>query len=179
MTRTIAFFRALNVPHRMVRMEDLRSLLALLGFQNVSTYIQSGNAIFDTADSDLPALERLIESQLEEALGFPVATFLRSGETLAALSRYQPFETVDPADDPVLYVAFVHEPPDENQRLRLSNLENQVDHFHVFQNHVFWLRRRALGKSQFSNAVLERVLGMPATIRSMTTVRKIAARLSG
>ena len=52
MTRYLAFLRAINVGGRTVKMEELKKLVALPGFKNIASYIQSGNLAFDHAEKD-------------------------------------------------------------------------------------------------------------------------------
>jgi uncharacterized protein (DUF1697 family) len=58
-------------------------------------------------------------------------------------------------------------------------LRNPIDDFHIHGREMYWLRRRKVGESTFSGALFEKTLGMPATMRNSTTVKKIAARYAG
>ena len=91
MTRYIAFLRAINVGGRTVKMDELRTLFAAMGFAGVETFIASGNVIFAADHSDAAALQQRIEGELNQALGYAVATFLRTDAEVAAVARYAPF----------------------------------------------------------------------------------------
>src|SRR5512142_285308 len=91
MERFVAFLRAINVGGHTVRMEELRRLFEGLGLKGVETFIASGNVFFEAPPEDAGYLERLIERRLQEALGYSVATFIRSAPQLAALTAYRPF----------------------------------------------------------------------------------------
>src|SRR5437867_13451918 len=65
MTRYAAFLRAINVGGHTIRMVDLKASIQALGFENVETFIASGNVIFDTPDTDEGKLEATIERALE------------------------------------------------------------------------------------------------------------------
>ena len=91
MQRSIAFLRAINVGGHTVKMDDLRTLFATLDFSNVETFIASGNVIFETPKENAATLERRIEQHLQQALGYHVATFIRSASEVAATAHYQPF----------------------------------------------------------------------------------------
>jgi uncharacterized protein (DUF1697 family) len=58
----------------------------------------------------------------------------------------------------------------------VAALETDIDDFHVHGRELYWLCKRKQSESTFSNAVLEKTLGKPSTIRGMTTVQKIAAK---
>ncbi len=175
MHRYIALLRAINVGGHTVKMEPLRTLFGALGYANVETFIASGNVIFDTAESNAAALERTIEQHLEQALGYAVATFLRTPAELGAISRYQPF-AAEAAGAHALYVGFLAAPPGAVAQERLLAFRSAVDNFHVHEREVYWLCRKKVSESTFSGGRLEKALGMPATIRNSTTVGKLAAK---
>ena len=85
MQRYIAFLRAINVGGHTVKMDALRVLFESLGFINVETFIASGNVLFETPDGDPQEMETKIEACLRSALGYEVATFIRTRAELAAI----------------------------------------------------------------------------------------------
>jgi uncharacterized protein (DUF1697 family) len=173
-TRFVAFLRAINVGGRRVKMDRLREIFRGLGFSNVETFIASGNVIFDAPEGDV--LEPEIEAQLREALGYEVATFVRSVGELAQVASYNPFGPLDPEDGFTLSVAFLAEQPDEEGVARLMARETEIDAFRVEGREVYWLCRGRISDSAFSGAILERTVGAPATVRNVTTIRKLAAK---
>ena len=173
MTGSIALLRAINITTRPVKMERLRALFAEMGLANVSTYIASGNVLFD-GDEPHAALEERIEAHLAAALGFEVATFLRSPDEMAAIAARQPFAAADREAAFGLMVAFLKAWPDEAATARLLAHRRDSDDFAVHGREVYWLRRAQQSDTNFSGARLERAMKMPATVRSITTVRKLA-----
>jgi uncharacterized protein (DUF1697 family) len=114
---------------------------------------------------------------IEAALGYEVATFIRSTSRLAEIARYQPFAASElDAEGNVLYVAFVATPPSSDAQQRLMTFRNDVDDFHVEEREIYWLCRKKVADSAFSGALLEKTIGAPATLRNSTTVRKLAAK---
>lgn len=177
MQRYIAFLRAINVGGHNVTMEQLRALISALGFARVETFIASGNVIFESAHDDPADLERRIERHLHESLGYEVATFIRTPAEVAAVARYQPF--APPAEGPAaqaLSVAFLPVPPPGEALERLAAFRTEIDDLHIHEREVYWLRRTRISESTFSGALLEKTLGMPATMRNITTVRRLAAK---
>lgn len=177
MARYAAFLRAINVGGHTVKMADLRASFLALGFDGVETFIASGNVIFDSGETDEEKLERVIERALEADLGYPVETFVRSIGELAQIVRRDPFEhlAID-RDRRSVYVAFLGRNPTSEGVQRLTALSTQDDHFAVVGREAHWLRRGGIGTSRFSGALLEKTLGMPATVRGLPTVTKIVAR---
>jgi uncharacterized protein (DUF1697 family) len=176
MTRCIAFLRAINVGGHTVKMDTLRQLFESLGFSNVETFIASGNVLFETASKDSIILEKKIESKLCEALGYDVATFIRMAAELKVIADYKAFAQSQLDAATAFNVAFLKEPLDDKSMQKVAALETDIDDFHVHGRELYWLCKRKQSESTFSNAVLEKTLGKPSTIRGMTTVQKIAAK---
>lgn len=175
--RWIALLRAINVGGHTVKMEHLRSLFAALGFANVATFIASGNIIFDAAADDSHMLEQQLQRHLKHALGYEVITFLRSTAELATIANYQPFPAAElNAAEHSLYIAFLQTEPSNEAQQALLTFPTDVDEFHIHGREVYWLCRTRLSESVFSGARLEKTLGLPATVRNITTVRKLAAK---
>lgn len=177
MPRFIAFLRAINVGGHTVKMDRLRSLFEALDFTNVETFIASGNVIFEATSTSGAKLEKQIESHLKQALGYEVATFLRSPAELAAVALYKPFSTDElEAGSNSLYVAFLPAEPKSVECDRLLAYRSEIDDFHVHEREIYWLCRTKMSESTFSGARLEKAIGMPATMRNVTTIKKLAAK---
>lgn len=152
-------------------MERLRDAFEALGFRNVSTFIASGNVLFDTTARSAAKLEERIEGALRTELGFDVATFLRTPAEMAAVAAAEVF----PEAAGAIYVAFLKHAPDATRRTGLEAMSTDTDRFAVRGREAWWLSVTGMGRSSFSGATLEKVLGTPATARNITTVRKLAA----
>lgn len=178
MPRFIAFLRAINVGGHTVKMDHLRQLFESLGFSGVETFIASGNVVFETTSKNAKALERQIEHKLREALGYEVATFLRTGAELAAIANYEPFRPSELAAAAALNIAFLAEKLDDKSKQKLMALRTEIDDFHAHDREIYWLCRKKQSESTISNAVLEKTLGRPSTLRGANTVHKMAAKYS-
>jgi uncharacterized protein (DUF1697 family) len=179
MPKYVAFLRAINVGGHTVKMNYLRGLFEALGFTNVETFIASGNVIFDSPSRSTKALERKIEASLELALGYAVTTFIRSVSELAEIASYKPFsDTKLSAAGDTVYVGFMAASPSDAAKQKLLALTLKMDEFHLNGREIYWLCRTKFGDSEFSGARLEKTLGVPATLRNTTTVKKLAAKYS-
>ena len=176
MPRYFAFLRAINVGGHTVKMDVLRQNFEALGFSNVGTFIASGNVVFETPSMDTRNLEGTIENRLREALGYAVATFIRSEGELAAIARYQPFPQLTLDRAAALNVAFLADEPVEASVQKLMALRTDIDDFHVHAREVYWLCLQKQSDSKFSNAVLEKTLGRQSTLRGVNTIKKMAEK---
>ena len=177
MPRYVALLRAINVGGRVVKMDRLRSLFEELGFSRVDTFIASGNVLFNSSRHSGSALERQIESHLRAALGYEVAAFVRTPEELRQAAAYEPFSAAAMARPyHGIYVSFLRDAPSAAARRAIEALSGPADDFHIHRRELYWLSRVPFGESKIAGPLLERILGMPATSRSVTSLRKLAAR---
>lgn len=176
----IAFLRAINVGGHTIKMDRLRTLFEALGFADVETFIASGNVTFKSRASNARTLEQQIERHLQQSLGYKVITFIRSASELAAVADHQPFPTTPTAHPDTagssLYIAFLKAAPTAAAQQKLLAYRTEIDDFHIREREVYWLCRTRMGDSTFSAALLEKIIGAPATLRNVTTVRKLAAK---
>jgi uncharacterized protein (DUF1697 family) len=176
LTRFIAFLRAINVGGHTVRMETLRGHFEQLGFDNVETFIASGNVIFTSSAKNGSALERKIESRLHAALGFEVKTFIRTDADVDAIARYQPFAPSLVRSALAFSVGFLAAPLDGAATKTLLSLRSGSDDLHANGREVYWLCRKKQSESSFSNALFEKRLKVSATFRGVNTVQRLAAK---
>ena len=176
MQRAAAFLRAINVGGHTIKMDHLRQLFESFNFCSVQTYIASGNVVFETQDGDSRTLEQTIEQGLQTALGFEVATFVRSDEELRQIGDYRPFSQARLDAATAFNVAFLKEAPDEHAVEKLMGLKSEIDDFKVHGCEVYWLCKKKQSESDFSNAVLEKTLAVRATLRGMRTIHKIIGK---
>jgi uncharacterized protein (DUF1697 family) len=176
MPRLIAFLRAINVGGHVVTMDRLRKEFEALGLKEVETFIASGNVIFTPRSLDVGALEKKIEARLRAALGYEVATFVRTDTEVAAIARYQPFKAAQVDGAGALCVGFLEQPLDAAGVRALMTFRTEIDDFHAKGREVYWLCRKRQSDSTFSNASLERKLKIRSTFRGINTVVRLAAK---
>ena len=176
MSRFIAFLRAINVGGHIVKMDHLRQLFESFGFSRVETFIASGNVVFEAAARNPKFLERKIGIGLRAALGYDVATFIRTEAELAGIAAYAPFRQSELEAAAALNIAFLADRLADKSKQKLMALRTDIDDFHVHGREIYWLCLKKQSESTFSNAVLEKTLGLPSTLREANTIRKMAAK---
>ncbi|MCC7021022.1 MAG: DUF1697 domain-containing protein [Ardenticatenales bacterium] len=176
MPKTIAFLRAINVGGHNVKMEQLRALFEQLGFDAVETFIASGNVVFETDAAPDAGLEADIEAHLKAALGYEVATFLRTDAEVAAVAAYEPLPAVAMAGVAAFNVGFLTSPLTADEKAVLAGFNNDIDDFHSHGREVYWLCRTKQSDSKFNNNAFERALRRRATFRGRNTVLRLAAK---
>ena len=173
MNRYIAFLRAVNVGGRVVKMEEIRRILSTNEFQNVTTYIQSGNVIFDSAEKKVANITEKIETTLSESLGYKVSVVIRTIPEIANIIKDNPFG--EPSATEQLYVSFLSDVPDgKNVTILSASLATQGEKIEVINKEAYILcEKGTYGNSIFSNNFLEKKLKVIATTRNWATVNKM------
>ena len=176
MSKYIAFLRAINVGGHNVKMDYLRQLFESLGFSNVETFIASGNVIFEAKTGNAKALEKKIEVCLQEALGYEVATFVRTNAKLAEIAKYRPFPQSQLDNAMALNIGFLADELDHAAKQKLLSLRTEIDDFHVHGRENYWLCKNKKSDSKISNVVIEKTIKVRTTLRGMNTVHKMAEK---
>lgn len=172
MTRYVAFLRGINLGKRRLKMNRLAELFEELGFEDVATFIASGNVIFDSA-ADEQEVANAIEAHLRERLGYEVDTFVRSIDTLQEIAGRDVFSELDDAGWG-LYVIFLSEAPGPHAADAIRNLQTVDDRFEIREREIYWLRNGRLSDADISTADFTRALeGLSSSMRNMNTVKRI------
>jgi uncharacterized protein (DUF1697 family) len=174
--RYVALLRGINVGGHTVKMDRLKSLFEEMGLRKVETFIASGNVVFESASRNTATLERKIGRTLEESLGFPAATFIRTLEQLAGLLEH---ETLRDLEARAVYIGFLTASPSKESRAKLLAHRSRLDEFVLTEREVYWLcRTPRMSGSPFFKIGIEKALGMKATVRNATTVAKLVEKFS-
>jgi uncharacterized protein (DUF1697 family) len=173
MAKYVAFLRAINVGgSKIIKMEDLRTMLAAPGIRNITTYIQSGNVVFEAKEADSDALAKKLEKHLEKQLGYLVEIFVRSVKELEAVIKSQPFSG---QEGTMQYVCFLSQEPEKKLAEEFLSFNNEIDTFFIDGRELYASVVKNGAKSRFEPAFVERKLKVLSTTRNMKTVNKMLA----
>ncbi len=174
MATQIALLRGVNLgSSRRVSMAALRELLTEQGYENVRTYVQSGNVVLDSGVRGA-RLERDLERQLAAALGFEVDVFVRTRAQLVAVLERNPLAAV--ATDPARYlVTFLRAKVPAAVAARLAALDVAPEEVAVDGREIYSWHPGGVGRSELAKSLSERALGGSATARNWNTLEKLLA----
>jgi uncharacterized protein (DUF1697 family) len=174
----IALFRGINVGGKnLLPMTELVGLLEDLGARKIKTYIQSGNAVFQTAEEDIAQLSRRLAMEIKQRHGFePCVIILGLAELEKAMAE-NPFPEAE-ADPSSLHLGFLASAPTSPDLKKLAALKKESERFHLTER-VFYLHApEGIGRSKLA-ARAEKLLGVPMTDRNWRTVGKIREMAKG
>ena len=167
----IALLRGINVGgHKKVPMVELRALLTASGLENVTTYIQSGNVIFQTSISDSKALEKSIKMSIFDHFGFDVPILVKTKDQLEKIFNDCPF----PEDKKVnSYFAMLSEAPDKELVDEASKKVYLNEEFIILKDCIYFYCANGYGNAKFNLSYFEKKLNVNATSRNYKTMVKL------
>lgn len=174
MQRFTAFLGGINVGGHRIKMDELRRIFEEHGCRNVTTFLASGNVLFEAAKRDRAALEAGLAVHLELKLGYKVPTFLRTPEEISAATRYEPYDRAElEANGHTLHVCFLHRPLSEPEQALVRAAVTPMDELHPNGSELYWLCRGSrLSESTLKWKPLNRAIG-ESTARNITMLRKL------
>jgi uncharacterized protein (DUF1697 family) len=161
--------RGINLgAHHRVPMADLRALLTEAGYEDVRTYVQSGNIVL-RGPAKAAAVERELQTLISERFGFEVAVIVRSRAQLAAVVKADPLGDV--ADNPKRYqVSFLDRKPAAEAVARLQEQAMGDERVIARGREIYAWHPEGVARSKLWNALAGKGLGVTATARNWTTV---------
>ena len=173
MSTYIALFRGINVGGRnILPMRDLVRELEALDCEDVRTFIQSGNAVFQYPEKNTAALGVKIAKKIEDRHGFRPRILILNARQLHKAIASNPFPDAE-AEPRTLHLLFLASPPPAPKIDALNGAKLSSERFQL-TDHVFYLHApEGIGRSKLA-ANVEKLLGVPATGRNWRTVMKLA-----
>lgn len=174
MTRQVALLRGINLAsRRRVDMAALRDLLTGLAYDDVRTYLQSGNVVL-TSGAKGARLERRLEREIAANLGLETQVFVRTRDELADVIERDPLGDV--ADNPSRYlVSFLSAKPAAKVARELAAVDVAPEQFVISGREIYAWHPGGLQRSHLSKLLSEQRLGVAATARNWNTVTKLLA----
>jgi uncharacterized protein (DUF1697 family) len=171
-SRVAALLQGVNLAgNRRVSMPKLRDQLETLGYEDVGTYLASGNLVL--VSTVPPAeLERELARQISEWLGVEVPVLVRTHDELAAVVDLSPLRSV--ASEPARYqVSFLSEPPAADVIRELESADVAPEQVVVHGREVYAWHPNGVGRSKLASLLTARRLGVVVTARNWNTVTKL------
>lgn len=170
-----AFLRGINLAgNKMVAMAELRVALTKLGFSDVSTLLQSGNAVFSAQRTTPARLEALIERDFEKRFKMQVDIHVRDGAELASVIDANPMRKEAEAAPSAFLVTFYRQPLDAALVKTLQSAIAGPEQVRAVGRHLYMTFPEGIGNSR-AGLLVDKTLRVKGTARNWNTVRKIAA----
>jgi uncharacterized protein (DUF1697 family) len=169
----IALLRGINVGgHNQLPMPELRSLCAGLGWENVQSYIQSGNLLFQ-AGASAASLEAELERAIEHRFGLSIPVIVRAGADWPAYVKGNPYPEASRKEPNLVMLILSKAPPKEGAVEGLREYALSGERIDQVGDGLWIHYAGGVGRSKLSPALLDRLVGSPVTARNWRTVLKL------
>ena len=166
----VALLRGINLGGKnRLPMKDLAAMFTDAGCGSVSTYIQSGNVVFEAPAALARLLPSLIEKSIADRFGYQVPVVTRTGSELRRIVRGNPFLRSG-ADPGTLHVAFLADAPAAARVKALDAGRSAPDAFAVRGREIFLHCPNGFARTRLTNAYFDSKLGTTSTVRNWNTV---------
>lgn len=172
MTRYVALLRGINVGgNKKVEMSKLKNVFESLKFTNVSTYINSGNVIFESDVKDITTLHKDIEKALKKHFGFEISMVIRDAKTIQKLCKAIPQNWTNDTEQKT-NVLFLWDEFDSKKSIGLITTSS-VDTLIYSNGAIIW----NIQKADYNKSGMHKFIGTKIyknmTARNVNTVRKL------
>lgn len=170
---SLSMLRGINLgAHKKVPMPALKALYESLNFKNVSTYIQSGNVVFEH-DDDLGNLADKLAQSIATHFGFEVPVVIRTLAEMQAVRKENPFLKEANIEAAHLHVTFLAEIPEQTLLDKIQTFSAMPDEFRIVGKTIYLHCPNGYGRTKLTNNFFEQKLKLTATTRNWKTVNEL------
>ncbi len=173
----IALLRGINVSgQKKIKMADLKVMFESLGFESVTTYIQSGNVVFKSGKDDPVLIGDTIKQGILKTFGYEVPVLVLTHEILTSIYQENPFlERLanEEIEEKKMYFTLLSNVPDISAVKELTSTSYGNEEFVITQKVVYFFAAHGYGRTKLHNNFFEKKLKCSATTRNLKTVIKL------
>jgi uncharacterized protein (DUF1697 family) len=173
MREFISILRGINVGGKVLKMDKLRYIYESLQFQDIKTYIQSGNVLFNFKVKEIEKIKIKIEKKIMTETGLDVAVILRNQKELKRIIDNNLFIKEGIKETERMYVTFLEDNPSKELIKTLISPKPTKDEFRILGKEIYLFCPGGYGETVLSNSFFEKKLKMRATTRNWRTTNKL------
>jgi uncharacterized protein (DUF1697 family) len=172
----VSLLRAVNVGgHAVIKMAELRALYESLRLEKVQTYVQSGNVIFETCETDLDRLATRIRTAIKRKFAVEPDVMLRSADAMRSIVARNPFSYRKGIESNKLHVQFLPGKLSAQANTQLKALQLTSEELIPSGREIYIYFSNGAGKSKLPWPKLQKICSMPGTGRNWNSVTKLLA----
>jgi uncharacterized protein (DUF1697 family) len=173
MKKFIALLRGINVSgQKQIKMSELKTLFEKTGFQDVETYVQSGNIIFSSKDTPVEKLSSKISTAIKKEFGFDVQVIIVTPKEIEEVLKKNPF-IKKKKDIDKLYVIFLSSVPSKENLEKIKAIDYSPEEFAAEGRYIYLFVPNSYGKARLNNNFFEKKLNLFATTRNWNSVQRL------
>jgi uncharacterized protein (DUF1697 family) len=167
----IALLRGINVGGKVLKMADLKQAVTGLGFEEVRTYLQSGNMVFKAAKASNTELAEQIASAIRAQKAMDVKVMVRTARAWDRVIADLPYPQAE-AQPKTVHAFILDDQPAEDRIAMLRAKDAGSEAWEIVGDTLYLHTPDGFGKSVLGNTI-ERTLKVPMTARNWNTVRAL------
>ena len=172
--RYVALLRGINVGgNTMIKMEKLRKTFEALGFDNVASYINSGNLAFDSRKVSESKLIDKIETAIEKDFGRPVSVIVREQKEIDHILKNNPFDG-EYGSHKEMHVLFLKSPVPNDKSTQITEAAFEGERYSINGREIYCHLPTGVADSLLTKGFIDKKLKLVFTGRNWRTVQKLA-----
>lgn len=175
MQKYVSLLRGINVSgQKKIIMTELKLMFQNMGFENVETYIQSGNVVFDSSILNKNEIQGKIEKEILNNFNFQVSVCVLTKfevETAFSLNPYLLDKNIDIKHLSITFLSYLPEKEIVDEISELS--KKGGDEFQIIDKYIYLLLPNGAGRSKLTINLFERKLRTTATSRNWKTMTRL------
>ena len=170
----ISMLRGINVSgQKLIKMDALKNLYESLDFEEVITYVQSGNVVFRAEACDAKTLAQKLSVKIKEVFDFDVEVIVKTVDDFHLIVDSNPFKSDFDKETFGIYITFLSSVPDKIDRTALEIKRSEDEEVVIFNDVVYLNCPCGYGKTKLTNNFFESKLKVVATTRNWKTVNAL------
>ncbi len=170
----IALLRGINVSgHNMIKMIALKKCFQDLDFQNISTYLQSGNVVFQSSMEDTKTIAYNIKQKIEQEFGFSIPVLVFTFNYLEKVISQNPFLNDSIKDPAFFHVTFLYSDQYLPTFDQIESKKKENEAIVLDQDVLYLYCPDGYGQTKLTNSLIESKLKVGTTTRNWKTVNEL------
>ncbi|MGE0561414.1 MAG: DUF1697 domain-containing protein [Flavobacteriales bacterium] len=174
MNSYVALLRGINVSgQKLIKMAELKTMFEKLGFENVATYIQSGNVVFSSGEKEVLRIQQKIKQGILKSFGFDVDVQVLDAHKLKIITENHSFLEGNEEQLKFIYYTLLAEKPKDDLVDELNQLEQTIEFFKITDEVIYCFYPNGYGNAKWHNVFFEKKLKVSCTTRNYNTMLKL------
>lgn len=155
----------------MIKMDELKKMVASLGYSNIKTILASGNVVFETGEQNEATITKAIAAKLEKKIGREVSVMVRSIDDIKEMAAREPFKGIKPGTK--VFITFI---PNYKKEMNKSKPDVYEDYtvLQVYNGMIASLLHEKPGNGTLDlMGGIEKQFGKNVTTRTWGTIEKV------
>ena len=170
----IALLRGINVSgQKLIKMTELKTMFENIGFNNVTTYIQSGNVVFSSTEKEVFKTQQQIKEAILEIFSFDVDVLVLGADKLKKITQNHLFLKGNENQIKAIYYTLLAEKPAKDLVNELNKLDQTAEFFQITDDVIYCFYPNGYGNAKWHNVFFEKKLKVSCTTRNYNTMQKL------